>query len=124
MGKHKQWEMDLEKRLQESGIFKNATQANMQEKIEEFLNSETPEQAKQDLEYFNKIKKRAEDEQLKREIEQYDIDVGDTRVLSVLNEFFNASMEERDAVLNKVIRVLNNAKNKYDKIKLYQKRSK
>ena len=71
MGKHKQWEMDLEKRLQESGIFKNATQANMQEKIEEFLNSETPEQAKQDLEYFNKIRKRAEDEQLKREIEQY-----------------------------------------------------
>lgn len=121
MGRHEQWEIDLEKRLQESGIFENATQSNMKEKIEEFLNSETPEQAKKDLKYFNKIRKRAEDEQLKREIERYNISINDTRVLSALNEFFNASMEERDAVLNKVIRVLNNAKNKYDKIQLYQK---
>ena len=121
MGRHRQDEMELEKRLQESKIFKDMTSSNFKEKIQKFLDNESPEQAKKDLQIFNRIQRRAKDQQLKREIERYDKYVTDTRVLTVLNEFYNASMEDRDKVLMRVIQVLNNSKNKYDKMKLQQK---
>ena len=119
MGRHRQDEMELEKRLQESKIFKDMTSSNFKEKIQEFLDNESPEQAKKDLQIFNRIQRRAKDQQLKREIEQYDKYVTDTRVLTALNEFYNASMEDRDKVLMRVIQVLNNSKNKYDVLLLF-----
>jgi pyruvate kinase len=79
------------------------------------------EQAEKDKKVFEKVKIKAENKQLERELQRYDAYTTDTRVLTAVAKFMEAPMEHRDAALMEVIRVLNNAKNKYDKMKLTKK---
>ena len=55
MGKHSNAEIDLEKRMQASGIFNDMTKENFKEKLELFLDSESPEQAVKDIEIVENI---------------------------------------------------------------------
>jgi hypothetical protein len=121
MGRHSQSELDLEKRMQDSGIFADMTHENFKEKIDLFLKSESKEQAEKDKKILEKVKIKAENKQLERELQRYDAYTTDTRVLTAVAKFMEAPMEHRDAALMEVIRVLNNAKNKYDKMKLTKK---
>lgn len=114
MGNYTDMERDLEKRMQESGIFDDMNSKNFKEKIDLFLKNESPEQAKKDLKIIENIKRRAENKRLKLELKLYKEYANDTRVLTAVAKFMEASMEDRDAALAEVIRVLNNAKNKYD----------
>ena len=118
MGRHSELELDLEKRMEESGIFTDITYNNFKEKIDEFLKSESPEQAEKDWKIIEKIKTRAENEQLTKELQAYEEYATDTRVLTAVNNFLNASPINRNEALMEVIRVLNNVKNKYDKMKI------
>ena len=121
MGRHSDAEIDLEKRMQESGIFNDMTQENFKEKLQLFLDSETPEQAVKDIEIIENIQRKAENKRLQLELEVYKKYANDTRVLTAVDKFMNADMKDRDAALTEVIRVLNNAKNKYDMIKIEKK---
>ena len=121
MGRHIDAEIDLEKRMQESGIFNDMTQENFKEKLQLFLDSETPEQAVKDIEIIENIQRKAENKRLQLELEVYKKYANDTRVLTAVDKFMNADMKDRDAALTEVIRVLNNAKNKYDMIKIEKK---
>lgn len=121
MGKHSNAEIDLEKRMQMSGIFNDISQENFKEKLELFLNSEPPEQAVKDIEIIENIQRKAENKRLQLELEVYKKYANDTRVLTAVDKFMNADMKDRDAALTEVIRVLNNAKNKYDMIKIEKK---
>ena len=112
MGRHSDAEIDLEKRMQASGIFNDMTKENFKEKLELFLDSESPEQAVKDIEVIEKIQRKAEDKRLQLELEVYKKYANDTRVLTAVDKFMNADMKDRDAALTEVIRVLNNAKNK------------
>ena len=114
MGKHSDAKIDLEKRMQESGIFNDMLFENFKEKLDLFLKNESPEQAEKDLKIIENIKRRAENKRLKLELELYKEYANDTRGLTAVAKFMEASMEDRDATLAEVIRVLNNAKNKYD----------
>ena len=114
MGNYSDTEKDLEKRMQESGIFNDMLFENFKEKIDLFLKNESPEQAEKDLKIIENIKRRAENKRLKLELELYKEYANDTRVLTAVAKFMEANMEDRDAALTEVIRVLNNAKNKYD----------
>ena len=114
MGKYSDAEIDLEKRMQESGIFNDMLFENFKEKLDLFLKNESPEQAEKDLKIIENIKRRAENKRLKLELELYKEYTNDTRVLTAVAKFMEANMEDRDAALTEVIRVLNNAKNKYD----------
>lgn len=114
MGKHSDAKIDLEKRMQESGIFNDMLFENFKEKLDLFLKNESPKQAEKDLKIIENIKRRAENKRLKLELELYKEYANDTRVLTAVAKFMEASMEDRDATLAEVIRVLNNAKNKYD----------
>lgn len=109
---------DLEKRMQKSGIFNDMTFNNFEEKLDLFLKSESSEQAEKDLKIIQKIKKEAKERIEKERYENY---MSDARVLTAIDKFMKASIENRDAALVEVIRVLNNAKNKYDMIKMKQK---
>lgn len=121
MGKHSNAEIDLEKRMQASGIFNDMSQENFKEKLELFLDSETPEQAVKDIEIVENIQRKAENRRLQLELEVYKKYANDTRVLTAVDKFMNADMKDRDAALAEVIRVLNNAKNKYDIMKIEKK---
>lgn len=118
MGRHSDAEIDLEKRMQASGIFNDMTKENFKEKLELFLDSESPEQAVKDIEVMEKIQRKAENKRLQLELEVYKKYANDTRVLTAVDKFMNADMKDRDAALTEVIRVLNNAKNKYDMKKI------
>ena len=118
MGRHSDAEIDLEKRMQASGIFNDMTKENFKEKLELFLDSESPEQAVKDIEVIEKIQRKAENKRLQLELEVYKKYANDTRVLTAVDKFMNADMKDRDAALTEVIRVLNNAKNKYDMRKI------
>lgn len=121
MSKHSDAEIDLEKRMQASGIFDDITKENFKEKLELFLDSESPEQAVKDLEIIENVQRRAENKRLQLELEVYKKYANDTRVLTAIDKFMNADMKDRDAALTEVIRVLNNAKNKYDMMKIERK---
>lgn len=121
MSKHSDAEIDLEKRMQASGIFNDITKENFKEKLELFLDSEPPEQAVKDLEIIENVQRRAENKRLQLELEVYKKYANDTRVLTAIDKFMNADMKDRDAALTEVIRVLNNAKNKYDMMKIERK---
>ena len=121
MGRHSDAEIDLEKRMQTSGIFNDMTQENFKEKLQLFLDSETPEQAVKDIEIIENIQRKAENRRLQLELEVYKRYTNDTRVLTAVDKFMNADMKDRDAALTEVIRVLNNAKNKYDMINIEKK---
>ena len=121
MSKHSDAEIDLEKRMQASGIFNDITKENFKEKLELFLDSEPPEQAVKDLEIIENVQRRAENKRLQLELEVYKKYANDTRVLTAIDKFMNADMKDRDAALTEVIRVLNNAKNKYDTMKIKRK---
>ena len=121
MGKHSNAEIDLEKRMQASGIFNDMTKENFKEKLELFLDSEPPEQAVKDIEIVENIQRKAENRRLQLELEVYQKYANDTRVLTAVDKFMNADMKDRDAALTEVIRVLNNAKNKYDMMKIKRK---
>lgn len=121
MGRHSDAEIDLEKRMQASGIFDDMSQENFKEKLELFLDSEPPEQAVKDIEIVENIQRKAENRRLQLELEVYQKYANDTRVLTAVDKFMNADMKDRDAALTEVIRVLNNAKNKYDMIKIKRK---
>ena len=146
MGRHSDAEIDLEKRMQASGIFDDMSQENFKEKLELFLDSEPPEQAVKDIEIVENIQRRdltpieearsyknlldkgyltqeqlAENRRLQLELEVYQKYANDTRVLTAVDKFMNADMKDRDAALTEVIRVLNNAKNKYDMMKIKRK---
>ena len=121
MGKHSDAEIDLEKRMQASGIFDDMSQENFKEKLELFLDSESPEQAVKDIEIVENIQRKAENRRLQLELEVYKKYANDTRVLTAVDKFMNADMKDRDAALTEVIRVLNNAKNKYDMMKIKRK---
>ena len=121
MGKHSDAEIDLEKRMQASGIFDDMSQENFKEKLELFLDSESPEQAVKDIEIVENIQRKAENRRLQLELEVYQKYANDTRVLTAVDKFMNADMKDRDAALTEVIRVLNNAKNKYDMMKIKRK---
>ena len=118
MGKHSNAEIDLEKRMQASAIFNDMTKENFKEKLELFLDSESPEQAVKDIEIVENIQRKAENKRLQLELEVYKKYANDTRVLTAVDKFMNADMKDRDAALTEVIRVLNNAKNKYDMRKI------
>lgn len=118
MGRHSDAEIDLEKRMQASGIFNDMTKENFKEKLELFLDSESPEQAVKDIEVIEKIQRKAENKRLQLELEVYKKYANDTRVLTAVDKFMNADMKDRDAALTEVIRVLNNAKNKHDMRKI------
>ena len=121
MGRHSDAEIDLEKRMQASGIFDDMSQENFKEKLELFLDSEPPEQAVKDIEIVENIQRKAENRRLQLELEVYKKYANDTRVLTAIDKFMNADMKDRDAALTEVIRVLDNAKNKYDMIKIERK---
>ena len=121
MGRHSDAEIDLEKRMQESGIFNDMTQENFKEKLQLFLDSETPEQAVKDVKIIENIQRKAENKRLQLELEVYKKYANDTRVLTAVDKFMNADMKDRDVALTEVIRVLNNAKNKYDMIEIEKK---
>ena len=121
MSRHSDAEIDLEKRMQASGIFNDMTQENFEEKLQLFLDSETPEQAVKDIEIIENIQRKAENRRLQLELEVYKKYANDTRVLTAVDKFMNADMKDRDAALTEVIRVLNNAKNKYDMINIERK---
>ena len=121
MGRHSDAEIDLEKRMQASGIFDDMSQENFKEKLELFLDSEPPEQAVKDIEIVENIQRKAENRRLQLELEVYKKYANDARVLTAIDKFMNADMKDRDAALTEVIRVLNNAKNKYDMIKIERK---
>lgn len=121
MDKYSNAEIDLEKRMQASGIFNDINQENFKEKLELFLDGEPPEQAIKDIETIENIQRKAENRRLELELEVYEKYVNDTRVLTAVDKFMNADMEDRDAALAEVIRVLNNAKNKYDMMKIKKK---
>ena len=121
MSRHSDAEIDLEKRMQASGIFNDMTQENFEEKLQLFLDSETPEQAVKDIEMIENIQRKAENRRLQLELEVYKKYANDTRVLTAVDKFMNADMKDRDAALTEVIRVLNNAKNKYDMINIERK---
>lgn len=118
MGRHSEKDLDLEKRMQESGIFTDMTHENFKDKIELFLKSESPEQAEKDRKIFEKVRVKAENTQLERELKQYEKYTTDTRVLTAVAKFMEAPIEDRNSALMEVIRVLNNAKDKYDKMKI------
>ena len=121
MGRHSDAEIDLEKRMQASGIFDDMSQENFKEKLELFLDSEPPEQAVKDIEIVENIQRKAENRRLQLELEVYKKYANDTRVLTAIDKFMNADMKDRDAALTEVIRVLDNAKNKDDMIKIERK---
>lgn len=121
MNRHSDTEIDLEKRMQASGIFDDMTKENFKEKLELFLDNESPEQAVKDIEIIENIQRKAENSRLQLELEVYKKYVNDTRVLTAVGKFMNADMKDRDAALAEVIRVLNNAKNKYDMMKIKRK---
>lgn len=121
MGRHSERELDLEKRMQASGIFADMSQENFKEKLELFLDSESPEQAVKDIEIIENIQRKAENRRLQLELEVYKKYANDTCVLTAVDKFMNADMKDRDAALAEVIRVLNNAKNKYDMMKIEKK---
>lgn len=121
MSRHSDAEIDLEKRMQASGIFDDMTKENFKEKLELFLDSESPEQAVKDIEIVENIQRKAENKRLQLELEVYKTYANDTRVLTAIDKFMNADVKDRDAALTEVIRVLNNAKNKYDMIKIERK---
>ena len=121
MGKWSNAEIDLEKRMRASGIFNDMNQENFKEKLELFLDNESPEQAVKDIEIIENIQRKAENKRLQLELEVYKKYTNDTRVLTAIDKFMNADMKDRDAALVEVLRVLNNAKNKYDMIKIEKK---
>lgn len=77
-----------------------------------------PEQAEKDLKVIEGIRRKAENKRLKLELEAYKEYTNNTRVLTAVTKFMEADMKDRDAALAEVIRVLNNAKNKYDMEKI------
>lgn len=121
MGKWSNAEIDLEKRMRASGIFNDMNQENFKEKLELFLDNESPEQAVKDIEIIENIQRKAENKRLQLELEVYKKYTNDTRVLTAIDKFMNADMKDRDAALVEVLRVLNNARNKYDMIKIEKK---
>ena len=60
MGKWSNAEIDLEKRMRASGIFNDMNQENFKEKLELFLDNESPEQAVKDIEIIENIQRKAE----------------------------------------------------------------
>lgn len=125
MDKYVNAKNELERRMQESGMFDDisnlSSYENFKEKLDLFLENETPEQAVKDLEIIEDVIKKAESERLQLELEAYESYATDTRVLTAVAKFMEADMKDRDAALLEAIRVLNNAKNKYDIMKKLEK---
>ena len=87
MGKHSDAEIDLEKRMQASGIFNDMSHGNFKEKLELFLDSESPEQAVKDIEIIEGIQRKAENKRLQLELKAYETYANDTRVLTAVDKF-------------------------------------
>ena len=119
--------LELEKRMEESGLFEDMAIDNVGDKLEDFLRWECVAygrtQAGKDADLLLKITEEAEQKRRLEKLEAYRID--DSLFLAI-GKFLESDTTTRDADLMRVVRILNRLKDKRDseKAKIAERRKK
>lgn len=119
--------LELEKRMEESGLFEDMAIDNVGDKLEDFLRWECVvygrTQAGKDADLLLKITEEAEQKRRLEKLEAYRID--DSLFLAI-GKFLESDTTTRDADLMRVVRILNKLKDKRDseKAKIAERRKK
>lgn len=119
--------LELEKRMEESGLFEDMAIDNVGDKLEDFLRWECVvygrKQAGEDADLLLKITEEAEQ---KRRLEKLEAYRTDDSLFLAIGKFLESDTTTRDADLMRVVRILNRLKDKRDseKAKIAERRKK